>query len=552
MMQAQSTSGRQFGKFRPLAVLGRGGMANVYLAVSSGPGGFNKLVVVKELKPELADDPEFKTMFLEEARLAARLIHPNVVQTYEVIDAPDLNAFVMEYLDGQPMNRVRTRLQQMGRELALGAQLRIIAELLAGLHYAHELKDYDGTPLKIVHRDISPHNVFVSYDGSVKVVDFGIAKASDSSQQTKVGIIKGKLSYMAPEQALGQPIDRRADVFAVGIILWEAATGQRIWKGMQDAAILNLLSNGAIPSVDAVEPDVPRELVAICKRALAQNPEERYPTAADFLADLERVMRAMPSCPGTRELGALLTQSFEEERTKIRGVIEDQMRTAKAAPTGEYSAPLLAQLAPQMSGTPVSQSQVSNVASLQQFGQTGSQLTGGAQTMPAASPKSSPFRVAAIAGGSVIMLGAIVLFALTALKNHQGAGTAGSANTAAITTPTSPSSAVSIAAPIPPPTSARLTINVTPKTARTSLDGKSILTPGPTTLPVDGKQHLLKVEAPGFQTRSMELAIDGDKMLDVALDKNGVVPSHPTGPATSHSATHGNGTPGNGDPDLGF
>ena len=552
MMQPQSTAGRHFGKFRPLAVLGRGGMANVYLAVSSGPGGFNKLVVVKELKPELADDPEFKTMFLEEARLAARLLHPNVVQTYEVIDAPDLHAFVMEYLDGQPMNRVRTRLQQMGRELALGAQLRIIAELLAGLHYAHELKDYDGTPLRIVHRDISPHNVFISYDGSVKVVDFGIAKASDSSQQTKVGIIKGKLSYMAPEQALGQAIDRRADIFAVGIILWEATTGQRIWKGMQDAAILNMLSTGTIPSVDAVEPGVPYELVAICKRALAQNPDERYSTAADFLADLERVMRGMASCPGTRELGTLLTQSFEEERTKIRGVIEEQMRSAKAAPTGEFSAPLLAQLAPQMPGTPVSQSQVSNVPSMQQFAQTGSQLTGGAQMMPPAAPKSSPLRVAAIAGGSVIMLGAIALFALTALKDRTGAGTptpSTTTNTAsASATQTQPTTQPS-ALTTPAPTSARLTINVTPKTARTSLDGKLILTPGPTTLPVDGKAHLLRVEAMGFQTRSMELAIDGDKTLDVALDKNGVAPSHPTGPAT---ATGHPIAPGNTEPDLGF
>ncbi len=538
--------GKRFGKFRPLAVLGRGGMANVYLAVSSGPGGFNKLVVVKELKPELADEPEFRTMFLDEARLAARLLHPNVVQTYEVIDAPDLHAFVMEYLDGQPMNRVRTRLQQMGRELALGAQLRIICELLAGLHYAHELKDYDGTPLNIVHRDVSPHNVFISYDGSVKVVDFGIAKASDSSAQTQVGVIKGKLSYMAPEQALGQTIDRRADLFAVGLILWEAATGQRIWKGMQDAVILNLLSTGAIPRIDAIEPDVPSELIAVCQRALAQTADDRYATAADFLADLERVMRAMPACPGTRELGVLLTQSFEEERSKIRTVIEEQMRSAKTAPTGEFHAPLLAQLAPATAPTP-SHSQVSNVASMPSLltSQTGSHVTAGPQTMAAAAPRSSPLKVAALAGGVVIVLGAMVVLGVSVMKN-QGSQTP-SASAPTVTAPTQTQATPSATQPALP-ASVHVTINITPKTARTTLDGKSIITPGPTVLRADGKPHALRVEAQGYQTRTMDVVLDGDKTLDVALDKNGAPPTVPNVPHTATAHPVGSTS----EPDLGF
>ncbi|HEX7601804.1 MAG TPA: serine/threonine-protein kinase, partial [Polyangiaceae bacterium] len=185
---------RNVGKYQPLALLGQGGMANVYLATATGPGNFAKLIVLKELRPELASDPEFRTMFLDEARLAARLSHPNIVQTFEVVeDAAGAHVIVMEYLDGQPMNRLRSRLQERGAA-GVAAQIRVLLDLLAGLQYAHELADFDGTPLKIVHRDVSPHNVFVTYGGEVKLVDFGIAKAVDSASRTQTGEIKGKLS----------------------------------------------------------------------------------------------------------------------------------------------------------------------------------------------------------------------------------------------------------------------------------------------------------------------------------------------------------------------
>src|SRR6185437_8026107 len=234
------------GKYRLIAELGHGGMAEVYLAVVRGPAGFNKLVVIKQIRPQLAEDPEFLAMFLDEARLAARLSHPNVVQTNEVGQEGSRYFIAMEYLEGQPLNRVLHRVQKTGG-IPLALHVKILSDVLGGLHHAHELADFDGTPLEVVHRDVTPHNVFITYDGQVKVVDFGIAKALNSSAETRTGVLKGKVAYMAPEQARGERCDRRADVFSVGVMLWEAATGRRLWKGVPDITILQRLLAGDIP-----------------------------------------------------------------------------------------------------------------------------------------------------------------------------------------------------------------------------------------------------------------------------------------------------------------
>ena len=193
----------QVGRYRLIAELAHGGMGDVYLAVAQGAGGFSKLMVIKMLRPALAEDEQFLTMFLEEARLAARLNHPNVVQTVEVGNEGRKYFLAMEYLEGQSLQRLRTRVAKE-HPFPLGPHLRILVEALNGLHYAHELVDIDGRALDLVHRDATPHNIFVTYDGQVKVVDFGIAKAMDSSLETRTGELKGKIAYMPPEQASAQ------------------------------------------------------------------------------------------------------------------------------------------------------------------------------------------------------------------------------------------------------------------------------------------------------------------------------------------------------------
>jgi len=187
-------------KYRVIAQLGRGGMAEVYLAAAHGPGGFSKLMVVKVLKDELARDREFLSMFSDEARLAAHLNHPNIVQTYEVGAAQGRHYIAMEYLEGQPLNRVIEAFSQAGG-LSASMSLHIIIDALSGLHYAHERRGFDGRHLGVVHRDITPHNLFVTYEGQTKLLDFGIAKALDSTSHTKIGMVKGKIAYMAPESA---------------------------------------------------------------------------------------------------------------------------------------------------------------------------------------------------------------------------------------------------------------------------------------------------------------------------------------------------------------
>ena len=322
MMGAETTmTATNLGKYRLLAELGHGGMANVFLAVVRGPAGFNKLVVIKEIRKDLAHDPDVLGMFLDEARLAARLNHSNVVQTNEVGQDGERYFISMEYLEGQPLNRVIHRLGR-GAGLPLSLLLRVVSEALAGLHHAHELTDYDGAPLAVVHRDITPHNIFVTYDGQVKIVDFGIAKARISTSETRAGVLKGKIAYMAPEQARGERVDRRADLFSVGVMLWEAVTGRRLWKDLPDLVILQRLAAGDFPMPRAVDPTVPPRLDAIVQKCLSVDREGRYATALELQTDIDAYLDTVDAHRGMRELGKLIATHFAADRLKLKATID--------------------------------------------------------------------------------------------------------------------------------------------------------------------------------------------------------------------------------------
>lgn len=277
----------QFGKYQLFATLGKGGMADVFLSVARGQMGFNKLAVIKRLKPNLADDPAFRNMFLEEARLAARLNHPNIVHTYEVGESNGIYFIAMEYLEGQALNKVVKECVKNQQRVPPEVCVRMIADALAGLVHAHELRDYDGRPLNVIHRDISPHNLFVTYDGHTKLVDFGIAKSDNSATETEVGILKGKVAYMSPEQAMGRRLDARSDVFAMGIVLWELLTHQRLITGDNAANTLHRLLNEPIPRVSDVQPDIDMELDRIVSLALKKEASERFQSAAEMREALE-------------------------------------------------------------------------------------------------------------------------------------------------------------------------------------------------------------------------------------------------------------------------
>jgi eukaryotic-like serine/threonine-protein kinase len=296
--------------YRPLLELGEGGMAKVYLASAKGPGGFNKLVVLKSMRESDLDDDGIRQMFVDEARLSARFNHPNLVQVQEVSLDLDPPFLVMEYLDGKPLSALRT-----SEAVSLAMRLAIISEVLTGLQYAHTLRDFDGSPLGIVHRDVSPHNVFVTYDGSIKVLDFGIAKMATNSARTQAGEVKGKLAYMAPEQMLGAELDCRADVFAVGSMLWEAALGKRMWDGLSEAQLMHRLAVGDVPK-PSQHGSIDPELEEIIVKATAPEPKARFESALAMQQELDSYRTRSGQRCSIRDIGSALADSYQTERRR--------------------------------------------------------------------------------------------------------------------------------------------------------------------------------------------------------------------------------------------
>jgi serine/threonine protein kinase len=322
----------RFGKYRSLGRIGRGGMADVFLAVGRGPAGFNKLVVIKRLRDTVASDDAFRHMFLDEARLAARLNHPNIVQTYEVFDHEGAFFITMEYLEGQPLSRIVRECGKRGMRLEHRLYARIVSDALCGLHYAHEARDYDGVPLQIVHRDVSPQNVFVTYDGQVKVVDFGIAKAERSNTKTQVGFFKGKTAYMAPEQLEGGPIDRRVDVFTSGIVLWELLAGRKLMAAETQAKTLMRLLKEPIPHVADIVPSTDVRLDRIVARALERDPAARFQTAGDMRDALEQYLSERGHLVRHDEIGRIVGEIFSDVRAEMQRTISGQMARASEYP----------------------------------------------------------------------------------------------------------------------------------------------------------------------------------------------------------------------------
>ena len=322
-------------KYQLLMELGKGGMGVVHLAMSRGPQGFTKLLVLKIMRRELLGEPELLQMFLEEARISARLAHPNIVHVFEVGEHEGCPCIVMEYLEGQPLSSMLVRAPE---KPPLPLHLQVLAKALAGLHAAHELRDYDGTSLRLVHRDVSPHNVFVLFDGQVKVLDFGIAKAVGSEVETRTGSPKGKIRYMSPEQLIRDPLDRRADIFSVGVLLWEAIARRRMWGEMEEGEVTRALLNRKIPALPD-NLDIPAELRAICARALAPDPADRYPTAEVFQREIEKYLQGLPEPCGAEELGAFLRTQFGELRQATKKLIDFHIKSAQPSASSSGNTP---------------------------------------------------------------------------------------------------------------------------------------------------------------------------------------------------------------------
>jgi serine/threonine protein kinase len=264
-----------------------GGMAAVHLGRLLGPVGFARTVAIKRLHPQFAKDPSFVAMFLDEARLASRIRHPNVVPTLDVVSLEDELFLVMEYVHGDSLARLQRYARARGEHIPIEVAVGVISHALHGLHAAHEAKSERGTPLEIVHRDVSPQNILVGTDGIGRVLDFGIAKASSRLQITLEGQLKGKLAYMAPEQLEHQDVDRRVDVWATAIVLWESLAGRRLFNGDHPARVMKAVLNDAIPKPSEIAADVPADLDAVVMKGLARDPNERWASARDMAVALE-------------------------------------------------------------------------------------------------------------------------------------------------------------------------------------------------------------------------------------------------------------------------
>ena len=436
-------------------------MATVYLAVVRGPARFNKLIVVKCLAPALAAEAEFREMFLAEARLAARINHPNVVQTNEIGFDGQFHYIAMEYIEGTSLESI---VRKAGASLPVAVHIHILMQALAGLHHAHELKDFEGKPLHVVHRDVSPHNIMVSYDGQVKLVDFGIAKAADSGEHTRTGVMKGKCAYMAVEQLGNDRVDRRADVFAAGVCLWQAVTQRRLWKGLSDAEIFYRLMQHEIPSPTTVVPDLPEPLVDICSRALAPRREDRFATAADLLAALEELVNRDPAYRATnRDVSKFVSSLFAEERAAMQAEIEEKL--SKVAQDGGH----LVSFDAQGPATPFS-----------------------ATSTPLSRVRRKPPRALIGAAGVLALAGAALLFDRTRAKP--------------------PGAAVG--------TEATVSIEARPETAKLFFDDAQLLgNPTTASFARDGLSHRVRAEAPGFAPRTELVVLDSaNVVIDLVLD----------------------------------
>lgn len=315
--QAAMGGGTYFlGRYRVVDEIGVGGMASVHLARMDGPGGFQKWVAIKRIHPHLVEDETFVNMFLDEARVAARISHPNVASVFELGKHEDTYWIAMEYLHGEPLREVMRRTEELGQPMPPEIACRAIADAAEGLHAAHELLGRNGEKLQLVHRDVTPHNLFVTYDGTTKVVDFGIAKFSSRMANTRAGTLKGKLAYMSPEQVAGEPIDRRTDVFAIGVVLWELTTGQRLFRMDNDLDTLAKVQECNVPRPSTIVRGYPIDLEKICMKALAKNRNERYRTARELSRALQSLLMRRGLFIASDEVSAYMASIFADRMQK--------------------------------------------------------------------------------------------------------------------------------------------------------------------------------------------------------------------------------------------
>lgn len=320
---------RSYGKYYLLELINVGGMAEVFKAKMFGVEGFEKIVAIKKILPEVAEDGEFIKMFIDEAKIAVRLQHPNIVQILELGKIEDTYFIAMELVNGKDLKTIRKRLKRVDLLMPVEQSAYIISQVCDGLDYAHRKTDDKMNSLNIVHRDISPQNMIVSYEGTVKLIDFGIAKAKSKSTKTQAGMLKGKFSYMSPEQVSGQPIDRRSDIFSLGVVFFEMLTGKRLFLGKNDVETLEKIRKAEVPPPSVFNSNISPELDRIVLKALSKNRDERYQWASEFSEDLKKFGFSTSKNFSRQDMMNFMSEFFADELEEETAKLEEYQKLQK-------------------------------------------------------------------------------------------------------------------------------------------------------------------------------------------------------------------------------
>ncbi|MCR9163989.1 MAG: serine/threonine protein kinase [Nannocystaceae bacterium] len=469
------------GRYELIHRLGHGGMASVYLGRAIGTAGFERLVAVKVIHPHLVNEAEFVEMFLDEARIAAKIHHPNVCETIDLGDDDGVFFMVMEYVEGETLSSLVRQLRKRDQKLPIAVALQIAADACRGLEAAHSLKDHDGTALDLVHRDVSPHNLLVTMDGRVKVVDFGIMKAAGKRSNTLTGQLRGKLTYMSPEQARGEPVDRRSDIYAMGVILWELLAGARFYRGETDSEILAQVGLGRRQDISEFRDDIPESVTKVLDSALAQSRHDRYESADEMLKGLRAALRQLLDADedDPREvLGDVMERFFGSRIQYIQAAIRGQVDDREGSSTrGNVRA---------------ANDQTSVVAAR---GLTPSQVEVGRTGTLTASPAAAPART----------------WALWLILPLAGAALGTLAVRAGFDREAEPKPVAAQAQPKPAevkPDLVKWFFNTDPQGATVVIDGKALESTTPTSvqLPRSDETVVVKISLAGYKTREVEMA----------------------------------------------
>src|SRR5262252_10637646 len=327
-----------FGKYYLLERINVGGMAEVFKAKTFGVEGFERLLAVKRILPNIAEDEEFIAMFIDEAKIAVQLQHANIAQIFDLGKVDDSFFIAMEYVHGKDLRSIFDRMRGKGDVMPIQQACYITMQVCEGLDYAHNKRDAQGRELHLVHRDVSPQNVLIGYEGECKLIDFGIAKAAGKASKTQAGILKGKFGYMSPEQVRGLPIDRRSDIFSVGIVLYELLTNERLFVGESDFSTLEKVRNVEIMPPSSYNKKIPEQLEKIVLRALAKDPEDRYQNAIDLHDDLQALLHSIGQFYSRKDLSAWMKKIFASEIEEDSAKLEQFQKLVPPGAAAESSA----------------------------------------------------------------------------------------------------------------------------------------------------------------------------------------------------------------------